>query len=175
VSFVVSTTDGACAVDCPFPMVVCPAPGVNKTICNGHGVCLLTSGVCDCFGGYTGTSCDTCATGYKEYTSTSGCVMIPAPSCLDGVMNGEEDGIDCGASCEDPCEVKWSKPAIGIAPYDPLKSLIPIIASIAGVAFFAISVVGYVAIAEGGQPCVEQWLFVPGVCSLGAVLNETLE
>jgi len=37
-----------------------------------------------------------------QYSSATGLVSDAAPTCSDGVMNGDEAGVDCGGSC-DPC------------------------------------------------------------------------
>lgn len=37
----------------------------------------------------------------------------PAPTCTDGVMNGEEEGVDCGLpSCDKYCELKLDPPQV---------------------------------------------------------------
>lgn len=37
----------------------------------------------------------------------------PAPTCTDGVMNGEEEGVDCGlSSCGKYCELKLDPPQV---------------------------------------------------------------
>lgn len=32
------------------------------------------------------------------------CVAPDEPTCDDGIANGDEDGVDCGGSCPEPCE-----------------------------------------------------------------------
>jgi hypothetical protein len=86
------STPGACLVDCPFPIIVCPAPILNAPVCSGHGVCLITSGVCDCFGGYAGAACDQCDTGYAVYNPVSGCVMVSSISCVSVSASGRASG-----------------------------------------------------------------------------------
>jgi hypothetical protein len=43
----------------------------------------------------------------------------PEPTCMDGIQNGDETGIDCGGDC-DPCEVgiqgKWQSSGDNVAP-----------------------------------------------------------
>jgi hypothetical protein len=43
----------------------------------------------------------------------------PAPTCMDGIQNGDETGIDCGGDCA-PCEVgiqgKWQSSGDNVAP-----------------------------------------------------------
>jgi hypothetical protein len=36
----------------------------------------------------------------------------PAPTCEDGIQNGDEEGIDCGGSCPNPCSVPGLTPKI---------------------------------------------------------------
>ena len=36
--------------------------------------------------------------------------LVPRPSCLDGIVNGSEEGIDCGGDCPTPC-VPGSEPS----------------------------------------------------------------
>ena len=31
-------------------------------------------------------------------------VGAPAPTCNDGIQNGDEEGVDCGGSCPDSCD-----------------------------------------------------------------------
>lgn len=51
--------------------------------------------------GYAGDACDECATGFAKIGSGAAakCVRIAGPSCYDGVVNGDETGVDCGGSC----------------------------------------------------------------------------
>ncbi len=39
----------------------------------------------------------------EDYTVSIGGVVIPDPTCTDGIQNGDETGIDCGGSCA-PCD-----------------------------------------------------------------------
>lgn len=53
-----------CLEDCPFVLKTCPAPtslGESSLPCGGNGKCLVLSGSCECFTGYAGTDCGSCA------------------------------------------------------------------------------------------------------------------
>ena len=76
VSYAAGSCQDGCVVDCKFQITVCPVPDVDEPMCNGHGVCIPTTGICDCFGGYTGHACELCATGYAVYFPASGCVKV---------------------------------------------------------------------------------------------------
>lgn len=43
----------------------------------------------------------------------------PCPTCMDGIQNGDETGVDCGGTC-DPCEVgimgRWQSSGTNVAP-----------------------------------------------------------
>lgn len=42
-------------------------------------------------------------------------IVTPAPSCTDGIMNGQEEGIDCGATaCSKECEVVLDPPKVNL-------------------------------------------------------------
>lgn len=43
------------------------------------------------------------ATGHVVYFDNVSFGALPAPTCTDGIMNGNETGIDCGGSCPDVC------------------------------------------------------------------------
>lgn len=90
-----------CAADCPFPVVACPA-GSNGKECSGYGGCV--DGTCDCFErmGYTGVACEECADGFARVNGTCVRALLPF-SCVDGIQNGDEEGVDCGGSCLDTC------------------------------------------------------------------------
>lgn len=40
-------------------------------------------------------------------------VGAPAPTCDDGIQNGDEEGVDCGGSCPNDCEVVADDPTEG--------------------------------------------------------------
>ncbi len=72
---------GACAVDCPYPILSCPAPYLGGTMCSGRGVCLVGMGACECFPGYDGIACELCQLGYKVYNEDAGCVKVMLLRC----------------------------------------------------------------------------------------------
>jgi hypothetical protein len=90
-----------CLSDCPFAVVTCPSNGGKA--CSGNGSCIMSSGVCDCRVGFVGDDCTECAAGYWAVSGSPYCVAIPPPSCTDGIMNGNETGVDCGEVCRRDC------------------------------------------------------------------------
>lgn len=89
-----------CSIDCPFLVATCsfsPA-SVNGSSCSAHGSCMFGTGVCLCNTGYAGDQCDQCAPGYLPLGPAGACVFVPGPSCSDGLLNGDEDGVDCGGT-----------------------------------------------------------------------------
>jgi hypothetical protein len=60
-------------------------------------------GTCECFSeiGAAGENCADCAPGFTR--SGDGCISNSAPTCFDGVQNGEETGIDCGGDDCNSC------------------------------------------------------------------------
>lgn len=90
-----------CLSDCPFAVITCPS---NAGLpCSGNGSCIMSSGVCDCRVGFSGDDCTQCAVGYWPVSGSPYCVSIPPVSCTDGIMNGNETGVDCGAVCRRDC------------------------------------------------------------------------
>lgn len=82
------------------------APRLLVQVCGGHGRCLGTvAGYCQCDAGYTGAACAQCASGYVARGRVGVCVFLPGAlsSCSDGVRNGQEEGVDCGAACGTYC------------------------------------------------------------------------
>lgn len=80
----------------PYPTAECPF--FNGLLCGGKGRCLAGSGgtgVCGCLGSAEGEACETCAVGFVR-AGLAGCVRAAAPTCFDGVKNGNETGVDCG-------------------------------------------------------------------------------
>ncbi|KAJ7552077.1 hypothetical protein O6H91_06G040900 [Diphasiastrum complanatum] len=64
-----SNSRPCCLKDCPYVISSCPSPqnGSKATVaCSGNGICLDTSGQCDCFKGYTGSDCLHCTVGWTE-------------------------------------------------------------------------------------------------------------
>lgn len=101
-----------CASDCPVSRISCA--GTSAGECNGAGRCIVSpkpakwTARCDCYtaAGYTGVDCGTCAKGFfHPKTSASVCIRLATASCNDGVKNGDEEGVDCGAACEISCVV----------------------------------------------------------------------
>ncbi len=83
------------------------AGGNNPRAATGAGMALSTQGnpgaiTTDC------TSGPTCTDGIMNGDETGidcggSCdPCVPEPTCTDGIMNGDETGVDCGGSC-DPC------------------------------------------------------------------------
>jgi hypothetical protein len=103
-------TGTQCAVDCPSFVPPCPVSA--GMACGGNGVCAVGRGVCQCFTGYTGAGCDTCSQSFTAAPAVAGpgsngtgvevaltvCVRQLGTifSCVDGVRNGLEEGVDCG-------------------------------------------------------------------------------
>ena len=54
-----------------------------------------------------------CGTTYRKPAETNGCVYLP--TCYDGVQNGAETGVDCGANCA-------ACPLIKASCYDGIKN-----------------------------------------------------
>ena len=92
--------------------MLCPQADANQLTCAGHGACRLSSGVCDCYGGYSGLrynvvlcwscnrfsgdvilplliSCEQCDTGFTPLPDGR-CVLLPSGTCHDGLFNGVE-------------------------------------------------------------------------------------
>ncbi len=107
---------GQCRTDCPAPARACP-PGADEfrnTICSGHGTCVTSAGVCECFSGYTDNTCSSCARNYQVVGRS--CVFMPGSlvSCVDGVRNGNEEGVDCGGPVCDACSSHDSGGVLGL-------------------------------------------------------------
>eukprot|EP01029_Cantina_marsupialis_P020653 TRINITY_DN4854_c0_g3_i14.p1 TRINITY_DN4854_c0_g3~~TRINITY_DN4854_c0_g3_i14.p1 ORF type:complete len:3558 (-),score=1428.50 TRINITY_DN4854_c0_g3_i14:281-10087(-) len=92
-----------CPSDCPLPLLQCPYPSGSTEPCGGHGICTEWLGTCSCFesAGYMGEDCSECSLGF--FKSGSECLRIVSGSCHDGVMNQDEEGIDCGGICGGSC------------------------------------------------------------------------
>jgi hypothetical protein len=94
---------GACGVACALP---------NASASCSAGACALVScdaGAHDCDGNPE-NGCDVGLCGQGQHCTSSGdcasfvCVggQCAAPSCTDGVKNGDEVGVDCGGACAIP-------------------------------------------------------------------------
>ena len=70
--------------DCPSSNST-SSSNTTATTCAGHGLCVGSSGFCNCFAGYTGDACDSCDKGYLLVGNA--CVFMPGAlvSCTDGV------------------------------------------------------------------------------------------
>lgn len=77
-----TTGDPLCCLrDCPFVPMSCPIPlhgPKAKIMCTGHGVCLDSTGQCDCFKGYTGIDCANCTLGWVAKLDGT-CTKIAEP------------------------------------------------------------------------------------------------
>jgi hypothetical protein len=93
---------GGCRRDCPHPLITCQASLPGGRLCSGHGVCIHTTGSCECFGGYTGESCQNCLPGYRRLLNvTHGeCIKLPSPGCTDGYKNFLEVGVQRNAAAQ---------------------------------------------------------------------------
>lgn len=49
------------------------------------------------------TSCATCGTAFSCGTTTISFINNAPPTCTDGIMNGDETGVDCGGTTCPPC------------------------------------------------------------------------
>lgn len=88
---------------------------VTEALCLADGCYTFTiddsygDGICCTYGNgsYTLTESDgtVIATGgsFASFEATDFCVGAPAPTCTDGIQNGDEEGIDCGGSACAPC------------------------------------------------------------------------
>jgi len=76
---------GTCPEDCGLPSKACPGG------CANGGACLPASGVCQCLGGYAGTSCRECAQGYSRNGDGSACIVNVADQ---GIISGSVLGAN---------------------------------------------------------------------------------
>ena len=95
-----------CLADCPVVVQSCAVDGLTGLVCSGHGSCLTGVGVCRCFDGYGGDACSTCNSQYTAIADAGSggavrCVLLAGmyTTCLDGVRDGLEQGVDCGGVC----------------------------------------------------------------------------
>jgi hypothetical protein len=120
------TATGVCLIDCPVRVHSClgTVTAVSSvtgnvsvdgnasmsmstpsrvTMCSGHGTCTAATGLCECFSGYQGTVCASCSGDFLPAGAL--CVYQPgaAVACGDGVMDGNEVGVDCGGPNCSPC------------------------------------------------------------------------
>lgn len=78
-------------------MLTCGDAALPLTqVCSGHGDCIGMPGFCSCRSGYSGSACERCARSHIRVGPM--CVFLPGAlaSCGDGIMNGNEEGVDCG-------------------------------------------------------------------------------
>jgi hypothetical protein len=59
---------------CSIPQLL----GDSSLACGGLGSCILSTGECDCYEGYTGTDCGMCDTGYAMVSLSN----VPLVSCV---------------------------------------------------------------------------------------------
>ena len=76
------------------------ADACEGVTCGAHQAC--EHGLCACDEGWTGTTCDACATGYHG----PDCAF----TCVDDEQNGDEEGEDCGGPCS-TCSVPLPAPS----------------------------------------------------------------
>lgn len=90
-----------CAQDCPYRFEQCretsTSPQGQRGYCSGNGRCLFASGgVCDCFAGYVGDACDTCASGFKLVDGA--CIPRTGELLVGGQRSGETRQLEAGSS-----------------------------------------------------------------------------
>ena len=94
-----------CSADCPVVVQSGLADAVTGLACSGHGSCLTGAGVCVCFAGYGGDACSACNGQYAPVADSAGrvvrCVLLAGErsTCVNGVRDGLEQGVDCGGVC----------------------------------------------------------------------------
>lgn len=72
-------TVAGCSEDCGFLLTECPSSGGGQ--CSGVGWCMSSQGICQCYLGYAGASCDKCDEGYTRSPPASlPCPTIPCPA-----------------------------------------------------------------------------------------------
>lgn len=82
---------------------VCAAPTCMDGVWNGDEVAVDCGATCPT-GCSTGTPCsvaEDCAS--KKCEGPAGNTVCGAPSCFDGIWNGDESYYDCGGSCANKC------------------------------------------------------------------------
>ena len=94
-----STTLGTCPEDCGLPSIDCP--GENGS-CNSHGTCMPSSGICVCFDGYSGASCETCSDGFVTSTTENDTICVSDVAALGlispTVLSSSGDALVSGES-----------------------------------------------------------------------------
>jgi hypothetical protein len=95
--------DSDCASQvCDERAGVCLPPACDDSVPNGDETDVDCGGSCpdDCDDGEGCLDDDDCVSGSCDEND----MTCDAPSCGDGVPNGDETGVDCGGSCPDGCD-----------------------------------------------------------------------
>jgi len=100
-----------------------PNQSCTPNYCNGHGTCSDASGmpVCTCDTGYTGTTCNQCASGYQDSDGNGTCLEDCTATCgQDGTILYPESHGSCvysGGIASCVCDQGWENPWDGVPSY----------------------------------------------------------